>query len=551
MTDFVTATAGVPALDPWKRVLYSYGLVLGVDEFLQEQTYHVKRHRLHNRALHGYGTVWGLAIEGPEQGAADPEIRVAPGLAVDRCGREIPVKQVMCVRLRPWLERWREWLEPRFGGSPGSTIPLAVVLCYRACETDEAPIPGEPCRSRDDAIRPTRIKDTFTLRLAVRAEALASPPDEPPEGLDVHIISQLEEDAVRAFGSLLRRLRLAESGETPDDLATLLDAVRALDDDAETSPPLGSPPAGSPPDDALLLDPATADDELRAMFRTWVTDVRPALLRAERGDPCETSDCCVLLAEVDLDVTPAWEVGADSVVDEARRPILLHTRLLQEMMLARSNGGTVVVQPGVTDHGALSGLADDDHPHYLKRTEAFGGDTTGTFDGLTVDGLQGRPVAPAAPNANDVLTWNGTQWTPRPVVIRPPPPPVIPNDIVFAPNVAPTNRGSRIKRVAIVAAATVSINGQAVTMAEPSYGNMKGTMSRTTLLLTFDQYRDPAGSPSDHNYTVMLTPFGGNAIITIVREFNASGFVVNVTDTAGNPVRQFSFMVQVTEYSFT
>ena len=146
MTDFVTATVGAPTLDPWKRVLYSYGLVLGVDEFMQEQTYHVEHHRLHNRVLHGYGTIWGLAVEGPRPGDADPEIRVAAGLAVDPCGREIPVKQVMCVKLRPWLQRWEEWLRPRFGGSPPSPIPLAVVLCYRACETDEAPIPGEPCR---------------------------------------------------------------------------------------------------------------------------------------------------------------------------------------------------------------------------------------------------------------------------------------------------------------------------------------------------------------------------------------------------------------------
>ena len=42
-------------LDPDKRVKYSLGLVLGVDEFEQEQHYLLGRGRQHNRALHGYG----------------------------------------------------------------------------------------------------------------------------------------------------------------------------------------------------------------------------------------------------------------------------------------------------------------------------------------------------------------------------------------------------------------------------------------------------------------------------------------------------------------
>ena len=555
MTDFVTATVGAPTLDPWKRVLYSYGLVLGVDEFMQEQTYHVEHHRLHNRVLHGYGTIWGLAVEGPRPGDADPEIRVAAGLAVDPCGREIPVKQVMCVKLRPWLQRWEEWLRPRFGGSPPFPIPLAVVLCYRACETDEAPIPGEPCRSRDDAIRPTRIKDTFTLRLALREDVETSPPADAPEGLDTYVIRQPEEDAVRAFGALLRRLRLAESGETPDDPATLLDAVRALLDTNESSPPLGSPPLGSPPlgsppDVALLLDPASADDEIRAMFRVWVTEVRPALLRAEAGDMCEPQDCCVLLAEVDLDVTTGWEVGPNTVINETRRPILLHTRLLQEMMFGHSGGGTVVVQPGVTDHGALAGLGDDDHPQYIKRTEIAGGDVTGTFDALTVDGLQSRPVAPAAPSANDVLTWDGTEWTPQPLPPAPvQPPPPLPNDIVFAPNVAPNNPQSPVKRVAIVAAATVAVEGSTVKIEPLSYGNVKGTMAGNLLTLTFDTYQPP-GDQNRLNYVVLLTSFGKVTFLLTVVDFRPNGFRVLARNPNDTGAEAFQFMVQVTEYNF-
>jgi hypothetical protein len=42
----------------------------------------------------------------------------------------------------------------------------------------------------------------------------------------------------------------------------------------------------------------------------------------------------------------------------------------------------------------------------------LGSDITGPAASPVVDGLQGRPVASTAPTANQVLTWNGTAWTP-------------------------------------------------------------------------------------------------------------------------------------------
>ena len=40
-----------------------------------------------------------------------------------------------------------------------------VVLCYDTCETDERPIPGEPCRDESDTMAASRIADTFRLEL--------------------------------------------------------------------------------------------------------------------------------------------------------------------------------------------------------------------------------------------------------------------------------------------------------------------------------------------------------------------------------------------------
>ena len=336
MTAFATGSVGPLTLDPDKRVHYALGLVLGVDEFQQEQFYHMAGRRGHNRLLHGYGTVSGLAVTPPEPGAADPEIQVSPGVAVDPCGREICVPDTMCVRLSGWLDRHRSVLEDLYPGGVGE-LPLAVVLCYRECATDVVPIPGEPCRTQEDAMQPSRLQDSFELRLALREDGLfGSPPMEPETGLHLYRADHAEEAAVRAFGDLLASVEIGGGGAGAG-VADLLAAVRAL---ADLEPDLPSPPTGSPPATTGVAE-AHATEAFREAFRVWATEVRPAIrAREPGGSACGPGDeeCCVLLAEVDLPVTADWAVaGVAFEPREVDRPILLHTRLLQEW-LGRTGG---------------------------------------------------------------------------------------------------------------------------------------------------------------------------------------------------------------------
>ena len=63
MSDFKSSSLALEQADFRKRVNYTFGLVLGADEFIQEQSYFLAKHRRHNQWLHGYGTVDGLKVD--------------------------------------------------------------------------------------------------------------------------------------------------------------------------------------------------------------------------------------------------------------------------------------------------------------------------------------------------------------------------------------------------------------------------------------------------------------------------------------------------------
>ena len=403
MNDFKSINCQQSVLDPQKRVQYTRGLVLGVDEFRQEQTHFLERDRLHNRSLHGYGTVYGLSVR--VDIGDEPEVVVEPGMAIDPSGQHICVPSPQCAKLNDWLKKNADGVQQQIG-SPPNQLSLYVVLCYRECGTDQVPIPGGPCRLQDDTMAASRVAEDFELKLEF----------EPPP--------QIENETARQFGQLLARIVITDE---PGDILTkerMISLVKALvpqpDTDVASFPEASPPDAGSPPDfgsppetGRLHLHPDQADEVLDAALKVWVTEVRPKLWGAGPCGAAPRDERCVLLAELRFDVDENIRVGQNGSlpngidVNNDNRPTLLSTRMLQEWLTFR--------QFGSLDHGSLAGLGDDDHPQYLKKDDPASGDLDRTYRSPAVRGLQRRPVSEKDPDNGNVLTWNAAeeQWQPQ------------------------------------------------------------------------------------------------------------------------------------------
>ncbi|HET6438809.1 MAG TPA: hypothetical protein VFG59_12145 [Anaeromyxobacter sp.] len=410
MTGFSATTLASPPPDPTKRVNYVLGMVLGVDDFTQEHAWLSERDRWLARDLLGYGTVSGLQVQTAVT-TNGPEVQVSPGVALTPRGRLVRVVPAQCAPLNDWLAAHGADIDDRIASPPGP-LTLYVVLSFAECLTDTVPIPGEPCRSEEDATAPSRLADSFRLELRF------APPD------------QREESAVRDFVAWLQsKIELvpdADPGASPDDLAA---AVRAaIIPSSPPGEPTGSPPDfPSPPSDFLLDDsppgtiPIRASDlaaAIRTALRLWVTELRPmwrpdwlALDSAAEGAPSRPlppDPDALLLAELDVPLTRelgsgTWQVSSNDpiVVSEEARPYLVDLRVVQEWMLR------LLPPPGVSPQPAYSDVpaSPPGDPYAVVAAGTIRGDgsSDGTFNALALaDASDGRLV----------LSFNGYQIPP-------------------------------------------------------------------------------------------------------------------------------------------
>lgn len=405
--------------DPCKHVNYQLGMVLGVDDFVQEFAYASGRDRWLARDLIGYGTIRGLQVQLETDGAKGARVSIAPGAAVTPSGQLVSVPAAQCAYLNEWLAANQKELIGKVSEtnapllSPPSDaheIRLFATLSYRECLTDNVPIPGEPCRSEADLTVASRIKDDFELELKFQ----------PP--------AHTEEKAVCDFVEWLRQVTVSDSIAASTALADFLQIIRDAAATWVASPPQSSPPTdfmtGAPPA-SLQIRAADVCEYVQAAFRVWVTELRPAWIEYchccnEQKTVKKDEDDQVLLAELRVPlkaVSPGWKVDETESIEirEQARPFVVHLRMLQQWLLCqpRAANGIVTSPPifsppnsapanlrldelldvnapapatgqalvfrggewiaelipglggGAAAHSQLSGLGNDDHPQYL------------------------------------------------------------------------------------------------------------------------------------------------------------------------------------------
>lgn len=203
------------ALPEAARPHYATGMLLGARDFADEQTYH--RNRLARAlafasgagsrrlatpdsddtgvvGLHGGGTLAGLRVahRQPPQ-AAEEELRIAPGLAVDRLGRLIELPVPVCLR----VERWFAGELARDGGddlrraalddparfasarllADGTVLPARAVIAdvfirFVTCRQALAPAFASGPFDALDAVETARLRDGWELHLVLRGDGL-------------------------------------------------------------------------------------------------------------------------------------------------------------------------------------------------------------------------------------------------------------------------------------------------------------------------------------------------------------------------------------------
>lgn len=349
-------------LSPDLRVNYAFGLVLGVNEFRQEQDYLLQKAYLYNRALQGYGTVSGLHVRADWQKGEEVLITVSPGMAIDQFGMPIVVRDAQCARLTAWLSKQ----EAQQAGTVGKhrrkgekwehlwkmgekrDLRVYIIARYEDYADGQVPIAGQACSTSDTQPIYSRIHDSYTIDFSWDPPSL-------PAWESVRCFSKLlaqvrfvdDEGRDDTDEFIKQVLKLADPGSIPFCTSPAVARKRDNDDkhekDGEEEHHQREDEDDEEPEPRWYIPSANARESLDRIFMTWVTRVRPQLLPGLL-DPAQagtTAQPDILLAHIDFklddgfdDTDPRIEEHGFDPPDNNGRPFLLPVQVMQELLLA-------------------------------------------------------------------------------------------------------------------------------------------------------------------------------------------------------------------------
>jgi hypothetical protein len=263
---------------PPQRPAYFTGMLLDAQDFRDEQTYHRGRLAQAIAFLSGGGTVAGLRVTHRAEDATTgtpEEIRVEPGVAVDRLGRLVEVPRPACLRLQRWFDAslatdggdtlrraayddLTRFVSPRLQAEAGTgdvpalparAIVADVLLRFVACEQGLTPSFAAGPFDALDAVATSRLRDAYELLLIAR-DALDDDYDGlPAPGPDLVAIADVAERRAALQDAVLASWSASGRSGQEGELAPLPEHPRDIDPIAVFL--------------ARVLIPATADEPPR------------------------------------------------------------------------------------------------------------------------------------------------------------------------------------------------------------------------------------------------------------------------------------------------
>jgi hypothetical protein len=172
-TTSASATAATQSLicppgtmNPLQRVNYFNRQLLTADDMATEQNYFLEKMRRHNRFLHGWGVVCGLAVTASPTAALPWQVQIWPGYALGPYGDEIFVGEAVLLDLaKCGPGAATDPCEPNQIGKGTGGVGATVYVAIRYAECLARPVlsmpPGCGC---DDTCEFSRICDSFEIQ---------------------------------------------------------------------------------------------------------------------------------------------------------------------------------------------------------------------------------------------------------------------------------------------------------------------------------------------------------------------------------------------------
>jgi len=214
-----------------RRMRYSYGLLLDKMHFDLEQQYFNDKRWLLNRRIFGPGVVCGLDVQLSHD---NKSVVVYPGLAIDRCGREIIVPKVSAPQIlhvkppeqphpQPHQQQQQHAAQTCQHHHHCDDEYVHLVLCYHECTGDPVPVPTGNCETEDPCVAST-VREQYSL--ALRNGRWSRPRS---ELRDIVEGRRIERDALVEYVTRpCRRL--------PDDCCIVLANIRVAEHDEQYEP---------------------------------------------------------------------------------------------------------------------------------------------------------------------------------------------------------------------------------------------------------------------------------------------------------------------------